>query len=82
MLRLGVARDNGEARPTADPAEAKHQHGAWCASALGQETFGEYAKRWYEAQYLAASTMQNYKHHIKEHLLPDFEDKTGAPHST
>ncbi|MFH8888693.1 tyrosine-type recombinase/integrase [Streptomyces sp. NPDC017949] len=37
-------------------------------------TFGEYASRWYEAQDLAASTMQNYRRHIEEHLLPEFED--------
>ncbi|MEV6578258.1 LacI family DNA-binding transcriptional regulator [Streptomyces sp. NPDC051582] len=45
---------------------------------LGQETFGEYASRWYDAQDLAASTMQNYRRHIEEHLLPDFEDKALA----
>jgi site-specific recombinase XerD len=28
---------------------------------------------WYAAQDLAASTMQNYRRHIEEHLLPEFE---------
>ena len=42
------------------------------------DTFGEYANRWYAAQDLAASTMQNYKRHIEEHLLPDFEDNALA----
>ncbi|WP_406091486.1 tyrosine-type recombinase/integrase [Kitasatospora purpeofusca] len=37
-------------------------------------TFGEYASAWYEDQDLAASTMQNYRRHIEEHLLPEFED--------
>ncbi|WP_326748612.1 LacI family DNA-binding transcriptional regulator [Streptomyces virginiae] len=37
-------------------------------------TFGAYASRWYEAQDLAASTMQNYRRHVEEHLLPEFED--------
>ncbi|MFF4380327.1 LacI family DNA-binding transcriptional regulator [Kitasatospora sp. NPDC001547] len=37
-------------------------------------TFGEYASGWYEGQDLAASTMQNYRRHIEEHLLPEFED--------
>ncbi|MEU3772016.1 LacI family DNA-binding transcriptional regulator [Streptomyces sp. NPDC032472] len=37
-------------------------------------TFGDYASRWYEGQDLAASTMQNYRRHIEEHLLPQFED--------
>ncbi|GHG60540.1 LacI family DNA-binding transcriptional regulator [Streptomyces griseocarneus] len=38
-------------------------------------TFGEYASQWYSEQDLAASTMQNYKRHIEEHLLPEFGDK-------
>lgn len=37
-------------------------------------TFGAYASRWYAVQDLAASTMQNYRRHIEEHLLPEFED--------
>ncbi|MET9320782.1 LacI family DNA-binding transcriptional regulator [Streptomyces sp. NPDC003038] len=37
-------------------------------------TFGDYASRWYDAQDLAASTMQNYRRHIEEHLLPQFEE--------
>ncbi|MFC9231540.1 LacI family DNA-binding transcriptional regulator [Streptomyces decoyicus] len=52
--------------------------GDWRDPALGQESFGEYASRWYEAQDLAVSTMQNYKRHIEEHLLPEFEDKALA----
>ncbi|MFF4483313.1 LacI family DNA-binding transcriptional regulator [Streptomyces sp. NPDC001520] len=65
----------GEAQRAASEAENKYRRGDWCDPALGQETFGEYANRWYEAQDLAASTMQNYKRHIEEHLLPEFEDK-------
>ncbi|WP_327354488.1 LacI family DNA-binding transcriptional regulator [Streptomyces sp. NBC_01304] len=67
-----------EAKQAADEEEAKVRRGVWRAPDLGQETFGEYASRWYEAQDLAASTMQNYKRHIEEHLLPDFEDKALA----
>ncbi|MFJ3173039.1 LacI family DNA-binding transcriptional regulator [Streptomyces roseus] len=37
-------------------------------------TFGDYASRWYAVQDLAVSTMQNYRRHIEEHLLPEFED--------
>ena len=57
--------------------------GAWAAKHwirpqwnpdAGRETFGSYVSRWYAAQDLAASTMQNYQHHIEEHLLPAFED--------
>jgi hypothetical protein len=40
----------------------------------GRVSFGEYASRWYAAQDLAASTMQNSRRHIEEHLLPTFED--------
>ncbi len=57
----------GEAQRAASEAENKYRRGDWRDPALGQETFGEYANRWYEAQDLAASTMQNYKRHIEEH---------------
>ncbi|MFD3561920.1 LacI family DNA-binding transcriptional regulator [Streptomyces sp. NPDC058686] len=68
----------GEAQRAASEAENKYRRGDWRDPSLGQETFGEYANRWYEAQDLAASTMQNYKRHIEEHLLPDFGDKALA----
>ncbi|MEU1147990.1 LacI family DNA-binding transcriptional regulator [Streptomyces sp. NPDC005863] len=68
----------GEAQRAASEAENKYRRGDWRDPALGRETFGEYANRWYAAQDLAASTMQNYKRHIEEHLLPDFEDKALA----
>ncbi|MFF2645730.1 LacI family DNA-binding transcriptional regulator [Streptomyces niveus] len=64
-----------EAKQAADAEEVAVRRGQWRESGLGQETFGEYASRWYAGQDLAASTMQNYKRHIEEHLLPDFEDK-------
>ncbi|MEF3118589.1 LacI family DNA-binding transcriptional regulator [Streptomyces chrestomyceticus] len=68
----------GEAQRAASEAENKYRRGDWRDPALGQETFGEYASRWYAAQDLAASTMQNYKRHIEEHLLPEFEGKALA----
>lgn len=68
----------GEAQRAAAEAENKYRRGEWRDPTLGLETFGEYANRWYEAQDLAASTMQNYKRHIEEHLLPEFEDKALA----
>lgn len=37
-------------------------------------TFGEYAAQWYGEQDLAASTMQNYRRHLEDHLLPAFQD--------
>ncbi|NBE49881.1 tyrosine-type recombinase/integrase [Streptomyces boluensis] len=70
--------NKGEAQRAASEAENKYRRGEWRDPKLGQETFGEYASRWYAAQDLAASTMQNYKRHIEEHLLPDFEDKALA----
>ncbi|MBT2425163.1 MULTISPECIES: LacI family DNA-binding transcriptional regulator [Streptomyces] len=68
----------GEAQRAASEAENKYRRGDWHDPALGQETFGEYASRWYDTQDLAASTMQNYKRHIEEHLLPDFGDQALA----
>ncbi|MEV8476802.1 LacI family DNA-binding transcriptional regulator [Streptomyces sp. NPDC051173] len=41
-------------------------------------TFGEYANGWYGEQDLALSTMQNYKRHLEEHLLPEFGEKALA----
>jgi integrase len=35
-------------------------------------TFSVYVNRWYAVQDLAASTMQNYRRHIEDHLLPAF----------
>lgn len=66
------------AAKAANDHEAKVRDGAWRDPNAGKETFGEYVNRWYEAQDLAASTMQNYKRHIEEHLLPEFEDKAIA----
>jgi integrase len=67
-----------EAKQAADEEEAKIRRGTWRDPSAGQETFGEYANRWYEAQDLAASTMQNYRRHVEEHLLPVFADKALA----
>ena len=36
--------------------------------------FGDFASQWYARQDLAPSTMQNYRRHIEEHLLPTFEN--------
>jgi integrase len=68
----------GEAQRAASEAENKYRRGDWRDPSLDQETFGEYANRWYAAQDLAASTMQNYRRHIEEHLLPEFEDEALA----
>lgn len=67
-------RTKREAKHAADAEEAKVRAGSWRDPAAGQITFGAYASRWYAAQDLAASTMQNYRRHLEEHLLPEFED--------
>ncbi|WP_371791233.1 LacI family DNA-binding transcriptional regulator [Streptomyces sp. NBC_01471] len=67
-----------EAKQAADTEEVTVRRGTWRDPGLGQETFGQYASRWYAAQDLAASTMQNYRRHIEEHLLPDFENRALA----
>lgn len=66
------------AKKAADDEEAKVRAGTWRDPAAGRITFGEYTNRWYEAQDLAASTMQTYRNHIEGHLLPAFEDKPIA----
>jgi hypothetical protein len=61
------------AENAANDAEAKVRSGVWRDPAAGRVSFGEYASRWYAKQDLAASTMQNYRRHVEEHLLPKFE---------
>jgi len=67
-------RTKRDAEKAANDAEATVRGGTWRSLAAGRMTFGEYASRWYAAQDLAASTMQNYRRHIEEHLLPTFQD--------
>lgn len=71
-------RSRREAQKAADDAEAAVRANRHRDPAAGRETFGEYASRWFAVQDLAASTMQNYRHHIEEHLLPVFEDVAMA----
>jgi integrase len=66
-------RTRREAEQAADEEEVKVRADTYRDPAAGRITFGEYVSRWYAAQDLAASTMQNYRHHIEEHLLPAFE---------
>ncbi|MFG3364709.1 LacI family DNA-binding transcriptional regulator [Streptomyces sp. NPDC048156] len=71
-------RTKREAKRAADAEEGKARSGSWKDRSAGQVTFGVYASRWYAEQDLAASTMQNYRRHLEEHLLPEFEDRTIA----
>ncbi|MFG2130657.1 LacI family DNA-binding transcriptional regulator [Streptomyces sp. NPDC048751] len=66
-------RTKAAAKKAADAEEAKLLAGTKKAPPE-RITFGAYVNRWYAAQDLAASTMQNYRRHIEEHLLPAFED--------
>lgn len=71
-------RTKREAKKAADDEEAKVRGGKWRDPSKGQLTFGAFASRWYAAQDLAASTMQNYRRHLEEHLLPEFEERALA----
>ncbi|MCT9092625.1 LacI family DNA-binding transcriptional regulator [Streptomyces sp. ASQP_92] len=64
-----------DAKKAADAEELKVEEKGWKDPAVGLETFGEYASRWYEAQELASTTMQNYRRDIEVHLLPEFGDR-------
>ncbi|GAA1879699.1 LacI family DNA-binding transcriptional regulator [Asanoa iriomotensis] len=67
-------RTRREAEQAANDAEAKVRAGTRRRDpAARRVSFGEYVNRWYAALDLAASTMQNYRRHIEEHLLPTFE---------
>jgi len=66
-------RTRREAEQAANDAEAKVRSGAGRVPDGRRLTFGEFANAWYEQQDLAASTMQNYRRRLEEHLLPAFE---------
>lgn len=69
VIRFATKR---EAKKAADDVETDIRRGHWRDTSLAQETFAAYATRWYADLDLAASTMQNYRHHLEEHLLPFF----------
>ena len=66
-------RTRKEAEAAAYKAEADARRSRADPSA-GRITLGRYASQWFATQDLAASTMQNYRRHIEEHLLPTFEE--------
>lgn len=66
-------RTRREAEQAANDAEAKVRSGTSANGSGSRVTFGQYANRWYQRQDLAASTMQNYRRRLEEHLLPTFE---------
>ncbi|MFJ7909817.1 LacI family DNA-binding transcriptional regulator [Kitasatospora sp. NPDC096204] len=73
-VRFKTRRAAEKAAAVAEEEVAKQAVQPSVAPESERMTFGEYASGWYEDQDLAASTMQNYRRHIEEHLLPEFED--------
>jgi integrase len=68
-----------KAEQAANDAEAKVRSGAWRDPATGKILFEDYASRWFAAQDLALSTMENYKSNLEVHLIPFFgEMEIGA----
>lgn len=86
--RYGTVRDSSggtakfrtkrDAEKAANDEEAKVRSGSWRDPSAGRITFGAYASRWFTGQDLASSTMQNYRRHLEEHLLPEFEHSALA----
>jgi integrase len=66
-------RSKREAKRAADQKEIEAEQRGSRPRTDRRTTFGEYARSWYARQDLAASTMQNYRRHIENHLLPAFE---------
>ena len=63
-----------DAKQAADLAEAAAARRGARPPTDRRTTFGEYVRAWYARQDLAASTMQNYRRHIENHLLPAFDE--------
>lgn len=62
-----------DAEKAAEDAEAEVRGGRWHDPKAGQVLLGAYANTWYARLDLAPSTMQNYRRHLEEHILPEFE---------
>ncbi len=67
-----------DAERAADDEEATVRAGGWKDPAKGRMTFAAWANAWYAGLDLAPSTMQNYKRHLEEHLLPAFGEEALA----
>ena len=76
--RTAKFRTRREAEQAANDAEGRVRGGKWYDPTAGRQAFGAFASDWYAMQHLAASTMQNYRRHIEEHLLPAFESAAVA----
>lgn len=67
-------RTKRDAEKAANDEESKVRARQWKDPSAGQILFGVYANTWYGGLELASSTMQNYRRHLEEHLLPEFEN--------
>jgi integrase len=68
-------RSRREAEQAANDAESKVRSGVWRLPTGGRVAFSDYVNAWYARLDLAPSTMQNYRRHIEDHLLPAFGDQ-------
>jgi integrase len=79
VIRFGNRRKAAKAaRDTERDEEARAEQGKWVARELGRTTLSEYVHGrggagWLDAQDLAESTEQSYRHYLK-HILPVFGD--------
>lgn len=71
-------RKKDDARKGAEDKEADVRAGRWRDPSAGLILFREWAPEWYAGLALAESTMANIMRHLREHLLPFFEDKALA----
>lgn len=71
---FGSRRDAKRAADLAEAEDSRQAKRSRPTPANPRMTFGEYVRSWYQRQDLAASSMQNYKRHIENHLLPEFEN--------
>jgi integrase len=67
-------RDAKRAADLAEAEDSRQEARSRTTSTNPRMKFGEFVRSWYQELDLAASSMQNYKRHIENHLLPEFED--------
>ena len=58
--------------------EADKAHGAWIDPAAGREPFGSYARSWQQAQVHRGTTADQVASHLRNHILPAFEQRPMA----
>ena len=58
--------------------EADKAHGAWVDPAAGRTPFGAYARTWQQAQVHRGTTADQVASHLRNHILPAFEQRPLA----